>query len=315
MILVTGGGGFLGVNVARRLADRGEQVLLMQRRPLPCPSFLAEHWCRSVHAVQGDVLDLPFLVDLVRQRGVESVIHAAFDTSVLGDPHLLPRAGLPQLVQTQVQGTVNVLEAARQAELRRVTLISSVDVYRGSPTGCDTWTEDAFLPPVAVSAVGNTKRAAEQLCWLYGGTYRFSVLSLRVGRVYGPAGAHGDPIMTMVEQAVAGVPTSLAFSAGARTHPIYAVDAAEAIARLHLTRNLDQAIFNVADGTNPTYEEIAAVVRRAVPGARIKLGPSAEVVPRPVDVSRLVAAAGMQPRGLEEGVASYVAWLREGEWR
>jgi UDP-glucose 4-epimerase len=317
MILITGGGGFLGLNMARCLVEKGKKVLLLQRREIKPPALLAPFWGDRVRQVRGDILDLPSLLSLVKEYAVESIIHGAFDTSLLsGGPKAGIKKGVHQLVRVQIEGSTNILEAARLFDLHRVTFISSVDVYRGWPQDCEEWREDAFLAPVSFSPVGNTKKAAEQLCHLYGRAYDLSVQSLRVGRVYGPESSHvHEPIKAMVENAAAEKSIDLSHvPEDSRGHTVYAKDVGEAACLVHLAPSLEHSIYNVSDGGDPTMTEVAQVVRELMPGAEIQLGPPQGSVYSGVAMDRMKDEFGFVPRDLRSGISAYIEWLREGRY-
>lgn len=317
MILITGGGGFLGLNMARCLVERGRKVLLLQRHESKPTPLLAPFWGKQVLQARGDILDLPCVLSLVKEYSIESIVHGAFDTSLLsGGPKAGIKKDVHQLVRVQLEGSANVLEAARLFDLRRVTFISSVDVYRGWPHDCEHWREDAFLAPVSFSPVGNTKKAVEQLCHLYGKAYGMSVLSLRVGRVYGPESSHvREPIKAMVENAVAGKPVDLPHvPEDSRGHTVYSKDVGEAACLVHLAPSLKHSIYNVSDGGDPTMAEVAGVVRELVPGAGIRLGSPLGSVFSGVSMERMKEEFGFVPRDLKRGIGAYIEWLKDGKY-
>ncbi len=316
MILITGGGGFLGVNIARSLVNRGQNVLLVQRHTIQPHPILAPYWNNKIEQAAGNVLDWPFLSGLVKQYPIESIIHGAFDTAAIAQPEILKQR-LHQVVQVEVEGFKNLLEITRIAGLRRVTFISSVDCYRGWPAECEVWQEDAGLPPVSFSPIGNCKRAAEQLGFLYSKTYEFSFAALRVGRVYGPGASRPHPIKAMIEGATAGKPVDLANLPGStRGHTVYAKDVGEAAALIHRAESLQHQIYNVSDGSNPTMREIAQLVCELIPKANIILGPDQPGNPihRGVDVTRIQKEFGFMFRELRIGIADYIAWLQSGNY-
>ncbi len=313
MILITGGGGFLGLNVARSLADKGLEVLLVQRHSIEPPPILGQYWGAQVRQEKGNVLDLPFLLSVVKEYRVESIIHGAFDTGGIGTAHAL-RSGLHQVIQVELEGSINVLEVARNAALHRVTLISSVDCYRGFPSECAEWHEDAFLPPVSYSPIATSKRASEQIGFLYSKTYGFDFVALRVGRVYGP-GARSGPIKRMVEAAAGGRPADLSdLSGSTRTHTVYAKDVGLATGMVHLAESPRHKIYNISDGTNPTLLEIARVVQALIPGATITLGPSCpdQSLHSGIDVNRMKEEFGFVFRDTHAGIADYIHWIKNG---
>lgn len=312
MIMITGGGGFVGLNIACSLAKNGLDILLVQRHSVPRHALLASFWDRHVSQEAGDVRDRRFLSRLTQQYPIDSIVHGAFDTAAIVSPERI-KSELAGLVQVEIEGSTNVLELARTANLRRVTFISSVDCYRGWPRECETWHEDSYLPPVAFSPIANCKRAVEQLGFLYSKTCGFSFVSLRVGRVYGPGASSPQPIRNMIEDSAAGKPVDLAaIPAGTRAHPVYAEDVGEAACRIHLAHSLRHYIYNIADGTNPTMGEIAQAVRELIPGAQITLGPGMGEKPghSGVDVQRIRDEFGFVFRDLKTGIGDYISWLR-----
>jgi nucleoside-diphosphate-sugar epimerase len=315
VIMIAGGSGFLGYNVARCLADRGDSVLLVQRHPIQTPPLLESYWEREVRQAAGDITDLSVLLGLVKAYSVESIIHAAHATAGApkGSKYEVP---LHQMVQVQVQGTLNCLEAARLLDLRRVSFISSVDLYRGWPKQCDEWHEDAYLPPVSFSEIGNNKRAVEQLCFLYADTYGTSVVSLRVGGNYGPL-CDWNPINTMIENAVAGKPSIFPeVRRSLRRHSVYAKDTGALTALIHMAESPKHYIYNVADGGNPTLAEFAQAIRKAIPGAEIQLGePKYEEHEfSPVRMERVREEFGYTPYDIKQGVAAYIDFLKHGKY-
>jgi len=321
MILVTGGGGFIGLNVAHRLADKGKEVVLVQRRSIDPPSYLAPFWGKRVKEARGSIMSLPFLVSVARSYSIDGIVHAAFDSSGIDPRQGIDAASgrnLNDIVQNAIEGGTNILELARLFKVKRLTFISSVDTYRGFPKDCDHWTEDSFLPPVSFSVIGNTKKAVEQLSFLYSKSYNLSFVSLRVGRCYGPSGTHlGEPILQMVEGAVAGREVNLSHvPANSRGHTVYVKDAGEATALLQLKDTLGHSVYNITDGNDPTMGEVADIVRELVPTAKIRLGPVQEgkFAPSLAPCARLAEETGFRPRGLKEGIAAYIAFVRDGTY-
>jgi len=317
MIAIAGGSGFFGLNTARCLAERKQEVLLIQRHHIEPPPLLTPFWDKQVKQAIGNILDLSFLIGLVKAYSIDSIIHAAHMThGMRPDPRTRKsEEALHQLLEVQIVGIMNCLEAARLMNLRRVTFTSSVDLYRGLPHQCDVWHEDAFLPPLSFSEIGNSKRAMEQICFLYNDYYGLSVASLRIGANYGPAcGSMG--INEMIHNALEGKKTEIPMlPSNRRTHPVYARDTAEATCFVHLAESLKHYIYNVADGTHPTMQEIAKVIKEVIPNADIQLGPPGEKVEiRQQSIDRIKDELGFIPKTLKEGVTAYVAFLREGKY-
>lgn len=317
MIAIAGGSGFYGLNTARCLAEKGQDVLLIQRYGIEPPPFLSPYWGKQVKQALGSILDLSFLVGLVKQYSIDSFIHAAhMSHGMRPDPRTRKsNEPLHQLLEVQIVGLMNCLEAARLMDLRRVTITSSVDLYRGLPDQCEVYDEDAFLPPLSFSEIGNSKRAMEQICFLYSEYYGLSTASLRIGANYGPAcGSFG--LNQMIHNALEGEKVERPMLAlNRRTHPVYAKDTAEASCLVHLAESLKHYIYNVADGTHPTMQEIADVIKEVIPGADIRLGPPKDDVKiRVQSMDRIKDELGFVPKSLKEGISHYVTFLKEGKY-
>lgn len=178
-LLVTGGAGFIGSHLARRLAvQSGHEVVNLDA--LKYSGDLAN--VRDLDGrsnylfVQGDIGDRPLVERLLREHGIEGVINCAalthVDRSIL-DPGSFAR--------TDVVGTEVLLEAARRAGLQRFIQVSTDEVYGSVETGMPE--EDHRLAP---SSPYSASKAGEDLLALsYWTTYRFPVVVTRGSNTYG----------------------------------------------------------------------------------------------------------------------------------
>src|SRR2546426_5767054 len=142
---LSGGAGFLGLHLSRRLLADGHQVRTLDVVPLGDPELE-----RSVEELRGDVRDPERVRDLV--AGADIVVHAAAALPI--------RASRESIRSVNVGGTENVLRAARDAGVRRVVFISSTAVY-GVPEKHPIEEDD---PLVGVGSYGESKIDAEGLC-------------------------------------------------------------------------------------------------------------------------------------------------------
>jgi UDP-glucose 4-epimerase len=314
MILVTGGGGFFGRNIARYLVDRGKKVLLLQRSPYEVPSFLAPYWEKEIKAIRGDVQSLPFLMGLVKDYGVESIIHLAGAS----------RAGnLPvhEIIQVNVMGVIHVLETARIFGLRRVTVASSNTVYQGKkdPPG-GLYHEELDLPVISGHGgfIPYTKKAAEQMCILYAKEYRLSVCVVRGGNGYGPASHRANPPDIMVPDALQGKPVDFSHTPENGTlAPVYSKDLAKGYGLLHLAESLKHSVYNISSGNMYAYSEVVRMIKELIPGAEIRLGPaSPKVTPYRPSIDRAKDDVGYVPdyADFKKGVAAYIEYLKYGRY-
>jgi UDP-glucose 4-epimerase len=173
-VLVTGGAGFVGSSLVRALLARGDQVRVLDNFSTGMRANLAE-LADDVELVEGDLRSYERVHAAV--RGVELVFHQGALPSV-------PRSVQDPLTTTAVniEGTLNVLLAARDEGVRRVVNASSSSVYGNG--GRLPRTEDQYPDPISPYAVA--KLAAERFCTSFSRVYPIETVSLRYFNVFGP---------------------------------------------------------------------------------------------------------------------------------
>lgn len=314
MILITGGSGFFGTNLGRYLAERKQNVLLLSRHTFKAPSFLEPFWGKEVKATQGDILNLPGLLSIIREYSVNSIIHAA--TPNESEP-------LYQVIKSALEGTANVLEAARAFNLYRVTFISSVAVYLGLEN--IRLTEDlnlpskAYVPGYPVRFTSTFKKACEGVCNLYAREYGISVAVVRISRGYGPCSHWFTPIETMVRGAASGKLVDLSqMYGGSRHNFVHVLDVAQGIALVHLAGTLKHDIYNLGYSTDYSLAQAAQAVKEAIPNAEIRLGTSVtgfEMASGLFDISRIREDLGFTPEyDIQRGIKNTIEWVRHGKY-
>lgn len=149
-VLLTGGSGFLGYHVARRLGEQGHQLALLDVQPLP-GGVDAGEYPSGLDFFRADVRDARRLSEIFEARAIDAVVHAAA---------ALPLWPSRDIFETNVNGTRNVLEVALRHGVRRVVFISSTAVY-GVPERHPICEDD---PLVGVGPYGQSKIIAEKVC-------------------------------------------------------------------------------------------------------------------------------------------------------
>lgn len=172
--LVTGGAGFIGSNIVAELIQQEEKVTVFDnfatgRRENLVP-FLS-----SVTLYEGDVRNYHQVRDAV--EGVDYVLHQAALPSV-------PRSVRDPITSNQVNvdGTLNVLVAARDARVKRLVFASSSSVYGDSPT----LPKVEEMPPNPLSPYATSKLAGEKYCQIFARLYGFETVALRYFNIFGP---------------------------------------------------------------------------------------------------------------------------------
>jgi UDP-glucose 4-epimerase len=308
MILITGGMGFIGLHTARQFLDSGESVVLTQYRSRREPEFLADHIGKNLHIAQVDVRDRDALLDALKQYDVTDVAHLVAP----------PLNALPpdEDFDTAVLGLMNILQASRQAGVKRVTLASSGAVYTGIPAG--PFREDMPLTMDVRSPTETFKKVWELLGYHYADRTGFDVVNMRVGAIWGPLFWHGGifPVVRLCYAAVRG--TGLGegpeLFEDDESPPCYVKDCAAGIEAVQKGRNLKHRTYNVSTDQSVTNRRIIQAIQKVVPGFDIKLTPGTGPRNRPTphfDITRLREDTGFAPKyDIDGAVAEYIAWLR-----
>ncbi|MGM5480673.1 MAG: GDP-mannose 4,6-dehydratase [Nanobdellota archaeon] len=184
-VLLTGVAGFIGSSVAKRLVDKGYSVVgidnmndyydvsLKQAR-------LDEVVPDSVEFVKGDILDYGLLKELASKHSFDGVIHLAAQAGVrysLDHPDTY--------IQTNIQGTNNIFELAKEFDIPKVVFASSSSVYGGNKKVPFSEDDDVSSP---VSLYAASKKSNELQAEVYNHLYSISMVGLRFFTVYGPWG-------------------------------------------------------------------------------------------------------------------------------
>ena len=181
-VLVTGGSGFIGRRLVRSLAEAGNEVTVLDRRPFPDT---------GIPTVTGDIRDESVLARAV-QPGTDAIIHLAAVTSVVNsidDP--------TGTYETNVAATAGLLELARTAGIKTF-LLASTNAVVGN-VGEATITERSPLRPL--SPYGATKAAGEMLLSCYAGVYGMTTCAMRFSNVYGPGMQEKDSFIPRLMRA------------------------------------------------------------------------------------------------------------------
>lgn len=314
-LLITGGMGVNGAALARLLVSEGTRpVLLDNRKDLSLIGDIKEH----VDLIEGDILDPEGLAQVIANCQISHIAHLAalMPGPAEADPRLAMRVG--------VEGTVNVLEAARSHQIRRVVYTSSKAVY-GEIVG--EFGDPQFVPiredhpKHPADLYGVIKVCCEELGGYYHERYGVEFVGLRFSSIYGPGkeARHGAYSFygQLIETALAGEETVLAEGGDQRNDTVYVGDVARSILLALRAEGLKQWIFNIGTGRGSTPRQFAAVLKGIYPGAKIEIGPGPGTLGRAkqtyciFDVSAARDQLGYTPAySVEGGVRDYVDTVR-----
>jgi nucleoside-diphosphate-sugar epimerase len=296
-VLVTGGAGFIGSNVVSALLERGDEVRVLDNFSTGRRDNLEG---LDVEVVEGELRSYERVHAAV--RGVELVFH-------LGALGSVPRSVQDPLTSSavNVEGTLNVLLAARDENVRRVVFSSSSSVYGSS--GKLPRTEE--MAPDPISPYGVAKLAAERYCISFSRVYdQFETVVLRYFNVFGPRQSpfsqYAAVVPLFVTHIARGEPI-VVYGDGEQSRDFtYVANVVDATLLAGDAPGASGRIFNIAAGHPATVNDLAAAVGRILdkPVAR-KTAP-----PRPgdvrdswADVSAARNALGYEPHiSLEDGL-------------
>jgi nucleoside-diphosphate-sugar epimerase len=253
-VLVTGGAGFIGSNVVRALLDRGDEVRVLDNFSTGSRANLAGLENR-VELVEGDLRSYERVHTAV--RGMEVVLHQGALPSV-------PRSVQDPLTTTavNVEGTLNVLLAARDEGIRRIVNASSSSVYGN--TGSLPRNESQLPDPISPYAVA--KLAAERFCTSFSRVYGLEIVSLRYFNVFGPrqdpTSQYAAVVPRFISAIAAGEPVTV-YGDGEQSRDFTFVDNVVAANLLAAeAEGVAGEIVNVATGGSTTVNELADTIGR-----------------------------------------------------
>ena len=297
-VMVTGGAGFIGAKIVRKLLERGEEVVCFDMAP---PRANLAPYLDRMQVYRGDVTQVPHLLEAVNLHGVTKVIHMA--ALLPPDTEDRPHFGM----HVNIQGTNNVFEVARWTGLERVVYASSIAVYGVQETfGERPVNEDDIISPVNV--YGMTKAVNDFSAGKYADRYGLDLRGVRIctvfghGRVTGMTGMIGGLLMSLP---AVGKPVSMPFNENEPSSMIHSEDAAEIFVRVSLSSELNHRVY-ISGGQVATIRDMADLVLGYIPDARITMG--AQDVPHiyMVDNSRMLADIGYELAPLSVRVLEHI---------
>jgi nucleoside-diphosphate-sugar epimerase len=263
-VLITGGTGNLGSRLAIPLVQRGDRVVAFDIRAEP--HFDSAEF-REAQVVVGDLADRQRVLGIVREHKIETIFHlgAVLSSSAEENPYDAWRANM--------DGMVNVLDAARFGGARRVVFSSTIATY-GSHVG-EQLTEDA--PQWPVSLYGVTKVAGERLGVYYHHQFGLDFRAIRLPAVIAARGSSGGAsayVSAAFEQSVFKGAYEFYVNPTTRAPMLYIADAVRGFLDLHdaPAKNLTRRVYNIA-GIAPSAEELAQAIRTLVPKVQLSYRP------------------------------------------
>ena len=309
--LVTGGAGFIGSHVCERLLNSGHSVWALddlnnfydpqfKRRNIREIQALA----KSFEFVQGDITDVATVEEIFSSVKFDQVIHLAARAGVR------PSLEQPALYQrVNVEGTVNILEAARKNGVKKITIASSSSVY-----GTNSKVPFSETDPIvsAISPYAASKLACEALGHVYHHIYEMDVAMLRFFTVYGPRQRPDLAIYKFAKLITAGKPIPVFGDGTASRDYTFVTDTLDGIIAC-TQREFGFEVFNLGESQTVTLSRLIELLE-------ISLGKKAIIDRQPLqpgdvpityaDISKARAKLGYHPHvKIDDGIPLFVKWF------
>jgi NAD dependent epimerase/dehydratase len=309
--LVTGAGGFIGSHLVETLVEQGADVCALLRYNAEANignlKLLPSDIRKQVRIVHGDLNDAEFVCRLIANRDV--VFHLG---ALIAIPHSYsaPRS----YVETNVGGTLNVLEAVRTNETPRLVHVSTSEVYGSA---CYVPIDEAH-PLQAQSPYSATKIAAEKLVESYARSFGVRAVVVRPFNTFGPRQSARAVIPTIIGQALGGAEIIQLGATAPVRDLTYVTDTVSGLIAAATVDEIVGGCFNLGTGEGISIGDLAHMILRVMGvEARIEVDPK-RLRPETSEVDRLIssnaafkAMTNWRPTvAVEEGIRLTVAFFR-----
>jgi dTDP-alpha-D-glucuronic acid decarboxylase len=313
-VVVTGGSGFVGGHLVRRLVSQGDDVVVFDDAPPdtnPVPGDAAH--------IRGDVRDVEALAKAIR-RGVDIVYHLA---AVVGVDQYLARP--LDVIDVNFGGTRNVLDLTARAGAK-VVIASTSEVFGKNPAV--PWSEDGdrVLGPTSADrwAYSSSKALVEHLVFAYGRQHRLPATIVRYFNVYGPGQRPAYIVSRSVHRALNGRPP-VVYDRGDQTRCFtYVTDAVEGTVRAASNPAAIGETFNIGSTVETTVRDVIALIAKLTgfDGAIAPVDTATSLSPGYQDLQRRVpdtvkarTVLGWEcVTSLQDGVTATIEWARRNPW-
>ena len=305
--LVTGGAGFIGSHLVEELVKRGEQVRVLDNFSTGKRENLSD-LLENIELVEGDIRSYHIVREVV--QGVDFVLHQGALPSV-------PRSINDPITTNEVNvgGTLNILDAARDAGVKRVVYASSSSVYGANKALPKR--EDMIPQPISPYAVA--KLTGEKYCHVFSRTYGLETVALRYFNVFGPRQDPKSQYSAVIPRFVVGMMEGQELTIhgdGTQSRDFtYVSNVVEANLLAVHAEGVSGEVFNLACGASMSLNEVVEQIAQTLDCQKnIVYGPprSGDVARSQADISRASKYLGYEPLvEAREGLERVVLWFRK----
>ncbi|MGB9630147.1 MAG: NAD-dependent epimerase/dehydratase family protein [Thermodesulfobacteriota bacterium] len=310
--LITGGAGFIGSHLTKRLVDEGEEVVLFD---IFLESRLIQPIRNRVRIFKGDLSSWNDIFEVVQKYHIKGIYHLGALLAVEAEENPV------KAYRVNVNGTFYILEVARFFKLERVVYISSIASYgTGIPERVN---EDVIQMPT--SMYGVTKVISERLGEYYHRRFGVDFRALRfpavIGAGRGGGGATAYSTLIVSEPAL-GRPYQVPVHEEAQIPLLYIKDAIQSLYSLYKADNekLKRRVYNIA-GFSPTAKQLADAVKKQLPKANLEFKPDPKLVsiiqdwPKYFDETRANQEWGWKTQyNLDEAITDFIQEIQSNPY-
>ncbi|MGW8184969.1 MAG: NAD-dependent epimerase/dehydratase family protein [Candidatus Moraniibacteriota bacterium] len=310
-ILITGGAGFIGSNLAKKLMDRGDKVVIIdnfndyydpQLKKDRIKKYLKGY---NFKLYKGDIRDVKLLDKIFKTEKIDKVMHLAALAGVrnsLLDPL--------EYEDVNVRGTLNLLEMAKKYKIKNFVYASSSSVYGNNKKQPFSESDSVDTP---ISPYAATKKATELLAHVYSHIYGLNTTGLRFFTVYGPWGRPDMALFLFADGITKGNPIKV-FNRGKMSRNFTYVDDIVSGTMTVIDANLKCEVMNIGGDREETLMRYIEVLEENLNKKAKKkmLAMQPGDVPATVADIRKLKKLGWKPTTrIEEGIKNFVTWYKD----
>jgi UDP-glucuronate 4-epimerase len=310
-ILVTGGAGFIGSHFAERCLQLGHRVEIVDEfNDFYSPAIKRSNiagFAKDIVVHENDIRDADAMMRIIKEGAFDSIVHLAARAGVrpsIKDPRLY--------VETNILGTLNLLEAAKAGNVPRFICASSSSVYGVLKTL--PFREDLALTQT-ISPYAATKLAGEQICSNYSHLYGLRTINLRFFTVYGPRQRPDLAIHSFTRAISEGRPIQQFGDGSTRRDYTYIDDIIQGMEACLKYEGQLCDVFNLGESQTTTLSELIATIEKAVGKSAIierKPEQPGDVPVTYADITKSRALLNYNPQTkIAEGIPKFVEWFRQ----
>ncbi len=298
--LVTGGCGFIGVNLVSRLAGRGARVRILDNLSLGKREDVAP---LGIDLRVGDIRDMAALKDAC--QGMDVVVHLAAHTRVVES------ISHPELnFEINAIGTMNVLRACHDAGVKKVIFAST----GGAILGEQVPPVHEGMVPRPVSPYGASKLVGEAYCSAFCGSFGLNTVALRFSNVYGPFSYHKGSVVAQFFRNLMQEEPLVIYGDGQQTRDfLYVDDLVDAVLLADKSETPGE-VFQIASGRETSLKDLLAAMKRVLPSVKfdVRYEPAraGEILRNYASIEKARRLLGYNPsKKLDDGLRDTWSWF------